>query len=598
MMKIPMAVSFPWQRCTTVQPSSLAKHPETWTKEEVGVWLRWCSEEYSIEPVPQNKFDLNGRALCLLSRNDFMERAPKNGDVLYNSLKSLMSKFGKRSQTPVSTTTATEWYSQLSEPHKPCITSCVMSDQSPARYLLMPSSSPSTSVAKLPSNMPYIPRSPSYVPIQPHPYVSPPTKQADDHELSSLFGRPHSDVVSGSSPFIRPSSAPEAFRSEHASRQDRTTDCRLLWEFIYQLLCNTQYSSLVCWEDKDEFVFRIINPTGLAELWGQQKNRTNMTYEKLSRALRYYYRMNIIKKVPGKRLTYRFLQPPTTIQKGQRGAKPHYKIHMETRDARRTGMISRAESAIFSGNSSSETEAGLSRMWASEMVDVFKKDDDTSKADSSDFEDDVTVHESDIESHVESTNYESDVSSIKCEASSDIEQKVPVLQTYPPNISFSHSTLEDKSRLNNTDIPLQSSFYPESRGSDRSFQTRESMIPPASTSYHRRSERETEFDIKNRTHRAEMDLPSQNYISKNFRPSGIFPRSRSLDFAQTFQAQSYCIRPYTSVSSADTASQLEPEDLSIKERPPRQHVPSDKSLKKEQSNTDSDSPENGAEEKK
>jgi len=31
-----------------------------------------------------------------------------------------------------------------------------------------------------------------------------------------------------------------------------------------------------------------------------------MTYEKLSRALRYYYRMNIIKKVPGKRLTYRY----------------------------------------------------------------------------------------------------------------------------------------------------------------------------------------------------------------------------------------------------------------------------------------------------
>ena len=78
------------------------------------------------------------------------------------------------------------------------------------------------------------------------------------------------------------------------------TECRLLWEFIHQLLLDAKFSKYVCWENKEDYVFRIANPTGLAELWGQQKNRTNMTYEKLSRALRYYYRMNIIRKVPGK----------------------------------------------------------------------------------------------------------------------------------------------------------------------------------------------------------------------------------------------------------------------------------------------------------
>ena len=85
-------------------------------------------------------------------------------------------------------------------------------------------------------------------------------------------------------------------------------DCRLLWEFIYQLLQERASASrnYVCWDGSGaDLVFRIINPTGLAELWGQQKNRSNMTYEKLSRALRYYYKMNIIKKVPGKRLTYK-----------------------------------------------------------------------------------------------------------------------------------------------------------------------------------------------------------------------------------------------------------------------------------------------------
>ena len=37
-----------------------AKHPRQWTKEEVGVWLRWCTEEFSIEAINPDKFDLNG----------------------------------------------------------------------------------------------------------------------------------------------------------------------------------------------------------------------------------------------------------------------------------------------------------------------------------------------------------------------------------------------------------------------------------------------------------------------------------------------------------------------------------------------------------
>ncbi|KAK3727736.1 hypothetical protein RRG08_032691 [Elysia crispata] len=99
--------------------------------------------------------------------------------------------------------------------------------------------------------------------------------------------------------------------------------CRLLWEFVYQLLQDQRFSDLVSWESQSDLTFRINNQSGLADFWGQQKNKDNMTYEKLSRALRYYYKMNIIKKVPGRRLTYRFLQHPTKIRRGQRGARPH-----------------------------------------------------------------------------------------------------------------------------------------------------------------------------------------------------------------------------------------------------------------------------------
>ncbi|XP_012936605.1 ETS domain-containing transcription factor ERF [Aplysia californica] len=102
-------------------------------------------------------------------------------------------------------------------------------------------------------------------------------------------------------------------------------ECRLLWEFIYQLLEDSKYQHIVSWdrESEHELTFLIKNPTDLATFWGRQKNRNNMTYEKLSRALRYYYKMQIIRKVPGKRLTYEFLIHPSKIRKGQRGAKPH-----------------------------------------------------------------------------------------------------------------------------------------------------------------------------------------------------------------------------------------------------------------------------------
>ncbi|CAH1786465.1 unnamed protein product [Owenia fusiformis] len=101
-------------------------------------------------------------------------------------------------------------------------------------------------------------------------------------------------------------------------------ECKLLWEFLSIMLDRPDlYHEFVVWEDKSDLTFRIINPTGLGFLWGIQKNRTTMTYEKLSRALRYYYKMGIIQKVPQKRLTYKFLKKPSEIVKGQRGAKPY-----------------------------------------------------------------------------------------------------------------------------------------------------------------------------------------------------------------------------------------------------------------------------------
>ncbi|XP_008590110.1 PREDICTED: transcription factor ETV7 isoform X2 [Galeopterus variegatus] len=90
----------------------------------------------------------------------------------------------------------------------------------------------------------------------------------------------------------------------------RIADCRLLWDYVYQLLLDTRYKPYIRWEDKDAKIFRVVDPNGLARLWGNHKNRLNMTYEKMSRALRHYYKLNIIKKEPGQKLLFRFLKTP------------------------------------------------------------------------------------------------------------------------------------------------------------------------------------------------------------------------------------------------------------------------------------------------
>ncbi|VDL93238.1 unnamed protein product [Schistocephalus solidus] len=43
--------------------------------------------------------------------------------------------------------------------------------------------------------------------------------------------------------------------------------------------------------------FKLVNPDDVARRWGERKSKPNMNYDKLSRALRYYYDKNIMSKV-------------------------------------------------------------------------------------------------------------------------------------------------------------------------------------------------------------------------------------------------------------------------------------------------------------
>ncbi|XP_053459468.1 transcription factor ETV7 isoform X4 [Nycticebus coucang] len=171
-------------------PGRLRIQPALWSRADVLHWLRWAEREYALQRTREHAFAMNGRALCILTKDDFRRRAPG-------------SELGCRTEGICSFRT--------------------------------------------------LPQAP----------------------------------IDG-----------------------RITNCQLLWDYVYQLLLDTRYEPYIRWEDKDAKIFRVVDPNGLARLWGNHKNQVNMTYEKMSRALRHYYKLNIIKKEPGQKLLFRFLKTP------------------------------------------------------------------------------------------------------------------------------------------------------------------------------------------------------------------------------------------------------------------------------------------------
>ena len=69
-----------------------------------------------------------------------------------------------------------------------------------------------------------------------------------------------------------------------------------LWQFLLELLTDRQFRSVIQWTGSDS-EFQLIDPEAVARLWGQRRSRPMMNYEKLSRALRYYYDGDVIAKV-------------------------------------------------------------------------------------------------------------------------------------------------------------------------------------------------------------------------------------------------------------------------------------------------------------
>ncbi|XP_069678219.1 ETS homologous factor-like isoform X3 [Periplaneta americana] len=251
------------------------KSVKQWESNDIMFWILSVASENDLnsEDISISQFrDLDGATLCNMSEADFIDRERKIGKTLFNALQQMKQEqqrgmFGKL--PPFSTVKHEELDSN----------STLLTDLS----------------------------------------FTIPMRNTESH---------HSSDESEDGTNVPPPNRPEKRRpgrprmpGRRGKKPEKKTG--RLWEFIRDLLLNRDYCpSLICWENHEEGVFRFVRSEKVAQLWGTIKENPKMTYEKLSRAMRYYYKSKVLQPVLGRRLVYKF-GPSAT---GWRTPNPNFRL--------------------------------------------------------------------------------------------------------------------------------------------------------------------------------------------------------------------------------------------------------------------------------
>ncbi|XP_068398001.1 ETS-related transcription factor Elf-3 isoform X2 [Eschrichtius robustus] len=262
----------------TEKASWLGEQPQLWSKAQVLDWISYQVEKhkYDASTIDLSRCDMDGAALCRCAPEELRLAFGPLGDQLYSQLWDLTSSFPDE----------LSWIMELLEKDSMALQE-PLGDQGP--FGTGASQSPQASDSG----------------------GSDVDLDAPDSKLFSGDGFPDykkGDLKHGKRKRGRPRKLSkdsreclEGKKSKHAPRGTH------LWEFIRDILIYPELNEgLMKWENRQEGVFKFLRSEAVAQLWGQKKKNSSMTYEKLSRAMRYYYKREILERVDGRRLVYKF----------------------------------------------------------------------------------------------------------------------------------------------------------------------------------------------------------------------------------------------------------------------------------------------------